>query len=522
MPLERCHGCGCSVMMKGEGMQEEKPRTIHCMIAGLAALVMAIVACSSIGPIRPASDTEMDNIKSTQAASQSSGAGNFMPGDPTATPLGTDITDPNFVDGVIAYQAKNYERVVELMSPVIKANPDLAPPYRYRGMSYWYLGACEPALADFEKALALNPNYAHAWLGHGVSVECLGNQEEALADFRIALSIDPSLAAAHHNMGVYYFQVGAYQESLDEYSLELAIDPTRSGAWAGRASALGMLGRLNECIEDANKALEINPQEWSAYMQRGQCESLGEEYSLAAEDYRIYLENESDVQAVIWYNYGIALKKTGRSMEALKAYNQALDMDPTYAPAYINRGGVNTDIGRLDDALADYDRALGFGDIPFAYMGRGNVYYLKGEYEKSAADFENAISLMPHTPEAGNSYCSLGLVYLKLERYEDSLDAIRTGKELSPDCKGQKVLLAEGRDYYGLGDLEKGIELMTLANDAGFSFIGYYYRGIMYQELGRNQEAVSDFNMFLKHVTEVVTYSKEIEDAKARLEELAH
>jgi hypothetical protein len=63
----------------------------------------------------------------------------FKPGDATATPLGTDITDPNFVNGVEAYQAKKYDQAIALMSAVIEENPGLAPSYRYRGMAYWYL-----------------------------------------------------------------------------------------------------------------------------------------------------------------------------------------------------------------------------------------------------------------------------------------------------------------------------------------------------------------------------------------------
>jgi len=48
----------------------------------------------------------------------------FKPGDPTATPLGTDITDTNFIKGVEAYQAKKYNDVISLMSIVIDANPN--------------------------------------------------------------------------------------------------------------------------------------------------------------------------------------------------------------------------------------------------------------------------------------------------------------------------------------------------------------------------------------------------------------
>ena len=56
----------------------------------------------------------------------------FKPGDPTATPLGSDITDPNFIKGVEAFKKRDYQEVLTRMSAVIEADPSLAPAYRYR------------------------------------------------------------------------------------------------------------------------------------------------------------------------------------------------------------------------------------------------------------------------------------------------------------------------------------------------------------------------------------------------------
>ena len=86
----------------------------------------------------------------------------FKPGDPTATPLGSDITYPNFINGVEAWRAGNYEESLALLTLAIESNPDLAPPYQYRGLTYWSLGNCTAGLSDEEKALSIDPNYAAA------------------------------------------------------------------------------------------------------------------------------------------------------------------------------------------------------------------------------------------------------------------------------------------------------------------------------------------------------------------------
>ena len=59
----------------------------------------------------------------------------FAPGDPTATPPGSEITDPNFLAGQAAYEAQRYEEVIDRMGRVIEVNSNLAPAYWYRGMA---------------------------------------------------------------------------------------------------------------------------------------------------------------------------------------------------------------------------------------------------------------------------------------------------------------------------------------------------------------------------------------------------
>ena len=90
-------------------------------------------------------------LKSTAPAST------FKPGDPTATPLGTDITDPNFIKGIQAYQAQKYDEVISLMSAVIDANPNLAPPYYYRGIIFQAAGKNEEAIQDLKLFLTSAP-----------------------------------------------------------------------------------------------------------------------------------------------------------------------------------------------------------------------------------------------------------------------------------------------------------------------------------------------------------------------------
>lgn len=440
----------------------------------------------------------------------------FKPGDPTATPLGSDITDPNFIKGVDAFNAKNYEEVMKFMSAVIESDPNLAPPYRYRGVAYWALGDCQSGLADAEKALSINPDYGAAWGVRGLMYACLGNQDQALQDYQKALSIDPSLAFIHHNLGVYYYQQGDYEKSLEEYSLSVSIDPYRAGAWSGKSEALAKLGRFTECIQSATKAIEVDPTEWLAYAERGFCELNINNFAAGENDYKVYLaQKPNDPEA--WVNLGYAQDKNSKPKEAINSYNRALELDPSHSLAHINRGNVFVTLKEYEKALDDFNHALEFGDFPAAYSGRGTAYYWLGRYDDAIADLELATKMMPNRP---HSYCMLALSYFEVGRYQDSLDAAATLNQIEPGCGGQRLLEIQARSYYALGEYEEAISYINKAFEMGEFKMGYYYRGIMYQAAGRIEEAISDLERFLVLTKDSNDFTDEIADAKKRLADL--
>ncbi len=408
----------------------------------------------------------------------------FIPGNPTATPLGSDINDSNFIKGVEAFYNGDYEETIILMNAVIEANPNLAPPYRYRGAALGLTGKCTAGLADAEKAISLEPDYAAAWAIRGLNNACLGNEEQKTKDYEKALSIDPSLAFVHHNLGVDYYQRGNYEKSLDEYSMAVVIDPTRSSAWAGMAEAQSKLGRYDECIQNTTKALNINQEEWLAYSDRGVCEQLIGENNEAITDFKIFLEHDP-TDAIIWYDLGTTQHALNLPEEAINSFTRSLELDPSYYQANINRGWALIDVKKYDEALADFNKALEFGDIPAAYSGRGTVYYWLERYDKAIADLELAASAMPDRP---HSFCMLAYTYFEVGRYQDSLDAATKVNQISPGCGGQHLITVQARDYYELGDYEQAILYMNRSMEVQEFTLGFYYRGKMYQAAGKEQK----------------------------------
>lgn len=101
-------------------------------------------------------------------------------------------------------------------------------------------------------------------------------------------------------------------------------------------------------------------------------------------------------RGMIWYEKDVY-------DHAVSDFDEALRLDPQYAPAYVGRANARRQMGELDKASNDYNEALRFDPKNVAaYTGGGYVRSDKGEYEKAISDFNEAIHLDPKNGDPWN------------------------------------------------------------------------------------------------------------------------
>jgi tetratricopeptide (TPR) repeat protein len=93
---------------------------------------------------------------------------------------------------------------------------------------------------------------------------------------------------------------------------------------------------------------------------------------------------------------------------ALGDYNEAIRLNPTNAPGYLNRGNLRGDNKEFDKAISDYNEAIRLDpSYANAYNGRGWAWWNKKEYDKAIADYNEAIRL-----DSNNLYACNGVAWL--------------------------------------------------------------------------------------------------------------
>jgi tetratricopeptide (TPR) repeat protein len=96
--------------------------------------------------------------------------------------------------------------------------------------------------------------------------------------------------------------------------------------------------------------------------------------------------------------------------------------------ALIDRGIENSQKGRYDEAIQDFNQALKAkpGDAATLTF-RGVVYHAKGQDDQALKDFDQALNA---DPKFGRAYYQRGMVYETLGRYTPALKDLEQAKSL--------------------------------------------------------------------------------------------
>jgi tetratricopeptide (TPR) repeat protein len=141
------------------------------------------------------------------------------------------------------------------------------------------------------------------------------------------------------------------------------------------------------------------------------------------------------VLAAYYNNLGQAEARTGQLDEAVKAYDQAAQLNPAGAAQYYyNQGAVLTNNGKVDEANAAFDKSIA------ADPTKADAYYQKGVnlINKATTDKSGKVIPAPGTAEALNKYLELQPTGTFAEGAKGMLQYIGSSIETSYGSKKKK------------------------------------------------------------------------------------
>ena len=226
-----------------------------------------------------------------------------------------------------AYQKKDFKIAITLAESVVQNHPNDADARNLLAAAYASQGRINDALHAYEKLIELKPDHAEGFNNMGVALGQKGLLREAEDAHRKALLINPEYPEALFNLGVVLKQQNRLEEAAKAYSRALSMKPNYPDA----SNNLGIVNlELNKTEEALNNITRV-------------------------------LTLKSEVAFRGYINLGNILKTQGKLDEAISAYEEAIFLEPEYAPGHYSLGVALKEQGKLPEATEAFSKAISLG-----------------------------------------------------------------------------------------------------------------------------------------------------------------
>lgn len=165
--------------------------------------------------------------------------------------------------------------------------------------------------------------------------------------------------------------------------------------------------------------------------------------------------------AVDAYNaMGQAYTQSNDPENAIKAYKQALQRDPTRSDIRVALGNVDYFQGDYTEAVAQYEQAVRTDPSAANRFSLGQGQMANGNYSEAEIQFARVRDMAPNEP---SGHYGLGQVYAKQGRYDKAIAEFQSAIDVKWDFWDAYV--EQGYAYVDSGNSDAASKLATFLND---------------------------------------------------------
>jgi tetratricopeptide (TPR) repeat protein len=330
-----------------------------------------------------------------------------------------------------------------------------------------------------------------------------------------------------------------YQASRT-YTSALAIDREDPLAYVKRAQAERRQGNLAAAVEDLEIASRLSSDELSSdlllvSLRLGDLYYEVERFDDAAAQYQKVLSMDPEAASVL-YKLGLVHFRAGREAEAIDALNRAAASRDGFWETYYLRGAIFRSLGGIDEAAADFRKAMSLR--PEAAVARTALIELYLDHGEPDQAIELVHAEINANPGAPRPYLHLARAHRLAERRSEAIEAVSLAIEQDPNLPAAYLALGElwldeamlsedpvafdkaaaalesvakmnpadgraalalGRTYLALNDESRGFaELQRATRATPVPAEAHRLLGDLYRARNDNAEAVTAYLVFLR------------------------
>jgi tetratricopeptide (TPR) repeat protein len=297
----------------------------------------------------------------------------------------------------------------------------------------------------------------NAYIGRGQHYYEKDDYDRAIEDFNRAMPYQPSyVQLAYGNRANAYSMKGDNDRAIDSYSVAISLDKNYSAAYTGRGLLYEKTGEIDKARDDYNAALRVKStfqdEKWAKDTARKHLADLGSGggggagsgsgSSTASRQSQPDQRSQPSTSAgSVADDYNICVGSAAEAIDACtRVISSARSTRDQVGNAYIGRGQHYYEKDDYDRAIADFSKAIPLKPkwLQLAYGNRGNAYAMKNQDQDAIDSYDQAISIDANYSAA---YAGRGLIYEKMgltERARGDYEAALNTKSEYQDEKWAK------------------------------------------------------------------------------------
>ena len=309
---------------------------------------------------------------------------------------------------------RRWEEAIKQFDYVTRLDSNYSSGFAFRAESYLGLEKWDEATDDIISAISLAWDQKALSLATSVKEPALSI---LLSKIKVQAAKSPGEPMWPYLSGIIYEGNKQYRKAIKCYSDALDIDVSSIG-YQKIAECYNELGCFDSALDYINKALSIDSTDIDSRIDKADIYyELGETALAIAEWDKIIMDSPDFAGA--YYRRGWYKELNGDNEGAIEDLSMSIVLDPLFAYTYCTRGDVYLKQGKLDQAGADYKKAIKLEIDQDEYDCRYLAYQGLGQNDKAIEELNVAISR--DSTDAGNYYDAACLY----SRMQDKTNALK-------------------------------------------------------------------------------------------------
>src|SRR6266568_2214604 len=293
--------------------------------------------------------------------------------------------------------AKKYRWAISICTALVTINPFDATAFLNRSWAYLEVEEYQKVIQNADRIITLNAKFS-------------------------SLASHSNLAKAYNNRAITYRNLKQYERAIDDFNHTLDIKFGNTLAYYNRGITYYLLKEYQRAIRNFDSALELNPKDTSAYFGRGTARYRLKEYEQAIQDFNYVLTLDAK-HNWSYHNRGVSFLGLGNIKQGLADFVKAQEISPTDIGHTWMAIWSEMCLDQAGEREAEKLEAIAAVDPKhhIAYICRGAALWLRGDFERSLIEQEQAILLKPDDCDA---YFWAGMACASLGRDQEAIGAL--------------------------------------------------------------------------------------------------